>query len=49
MASAKIKVEVLPHKAITVDGKLVEAGAVVAVSAAEAKTLEAEGYATKAA
>jgi len=48
MAAASVKVRVLSHRAITVDGVLHESGAVVAVSAAEAKTLIGEGYVEKA-
>jgi hypothetical protein len=38
---------VLPNRAVTIDGRLYTAGEVVAVSAADARTLTDEGYAER--
>ena len=48
MAAAKVKVKVLPARAVEVDGRQVVAGEVVSVSRADAEALIREGYAEKA-
>lgn len=40
----KVKVRVLEARAVTIDGRLCEAGEEVSVLVADAKTLIAEGY-----
>ncbi len=45
MAAAKTTVvRVLDHRAVTIDGRLVEAGEEIKVSAVDAKALTDEGY-----
>ncbi len=48
MATAKVKVRVLPHRSVEVDGRQVVAGDLVAVSREDAAALVREGYAEKA-
>lgn len=44
-AAGKVTVRVLPRRAITLDGRLLEAGAEATVPKADAEALIAEGYA----
>lgn len=48
MASAKMKITVLPCRSVVIDGQRRGPGETVTVSAADAKALIAEGYAEKA-
>ena len=44
MAAAKVKVRVVEHRSVVVDGRALEAGEETEVTPAEAKTLVADGY-----
>ena len=48
MTVAGVKIKILPLRSVLIDGLQRTAGEVVAVTAADAKTLIGEGYAEKA-
>ncbi len=47
MSERKVKVRIAERRAVVIDGRLREAGEVVAVAPADAKALVAEGYAER--